>query len=43
MAAAREAMKAETEGRRSRSAERIARDNARSKANGQGKKTIGKN
>jgi membrane protein involved in colicin uptake len=43
MASTREAMKAQTENRRSQSAERIARDNARSKANGQGKKTIGKN
>ena len=43
MAASREAMKAETEDKRSRSAERIARENARSQANGQGKKTAGKN
>ena len=43
MASTREAMKAQTENRRSRSAERIARENARSKANGQGKKTAGKN
>jgi hypothetical protein len=43
MAAAREAMKAETEDRRNRSAERIARENARSRTNGQGKKTAGKN
>ena len=39
MAASREAMKSETEGRRNQSSERIARENARSKANGQNKKT----
>jgi len=38
MAASREAMKAETEGRRNQSSERIARENARSKASGQSKK-----
>jgi hypothetical protein len=39
MAASREAMKAETEDKRSQSSERIARENARSKANGKSKKT----
>ena len=43
MAASREAMKAETEDRRNRSSERIARENARSRAAGQSKKTTGKN
>ena len=43
MAATREAMKAETENRRSQSSERIARENARSKANGQSKQRVGKN
>ena len=38
MAASREAMKSETEGRRNQSSERIARENARSKASGQSKK-----
>jgi len=38
MAASREAMKAQTEDKRSRSSERIARENARSKASGQSKK-----
>jgi len=42
MAATREAMKNEVAERKNQSAERIARENARSKANGQSKKTTGK-
>jgi hypothetical protein len=42
MAATREAMKNEMAERRNQSAERIARENARSRANGQSKKTTGK-
>jgi hypothetical protein len=38
MAASREAMKSQSEDKRSRSSERIARENARSKASGQSKK-----
>ncbi len=42
MAATREAMKNEVADRKNQSAERIARENARSRANGQSKKTTGK-
>ena len=42
MAATREAMKNEVAERKNQSAERVARENARSKANGQSKKTTGK-
>ena len=42
MAATREAMKNEMADRKNQSAERIARENARSRANGQSKKTTGK-
>jgi hypothetical protein len=43
MAATREAMKNEVAERKNQSAERIARENARSRAAGQSKKTTGKN